>query len=78
MRIDENVLYEQFVDARRIALEITDQYREVSVNDPNRATLWERVVLQTETARVLLESWLESTEVAESEVAESAREPSLV
>jgi hypothetical protein len=73
MRIDENNLYEQFVDARRIALELTDQYREGAVNDPNRTQLWERVVRQTETARALLESWLES-----SEVAESAREPALV
>ena len=60
MRFDENVLYEQFVDARRLAVELTDRYRETAPNDPRRDELWQRVVIQTEEARALLESWLQS------------------
>jgi hypothetical protein len=70
MRIDDPVLFEQFVDARREAVELTDHYRDVAPNDPYRAELWQRVVVQTETARALLESWLQRRHVtaeAESE-----------
>ena len=58
MRIDETVLYEEFVRARQEAVELTDQYREAPADAPNRDQLWERVVRQTETARRLLEFWL--------------------
>jgi hypothetical protein len=60
MRIQDTVLYEQFVNARLKAVELTDSYRETSVDDPRRAVLWEGVVRQTEVARGLLESWLAS------------------
>jgi hypothetical protein len=59
MRIDETVLYEEFVRARQAAVELTDRYRESPMDAPDRDLLWERVVRQTETARLLLESWLE-------------------
>ncbi len=59
MRIDETVLYEEFVRARAEAVELTDRYREAPTDAPDRDLLWERVVRQTETARSLLESWLE-------------------
>jgi hypothetical protein len=59
MRIDETVLYEEFVRARQAAVELTDRYREAPVDAPDRAQLWESVVRQTETARQLLESWLD-------------------
>jgi hypothetical protein len=58
MRIDETVLYEEFVRARQEAVELTDRYREATLDAPDRDLLWERVVRQTETARLLLESWL--------------------
>jgi hypothetical protein len=58
MRFDDTVLYEQFVEARLKAVELTDTFREASVEDPRRAVLWEGVVRQTEVARGLLESWL--------------------
>ncbi len=60
MRIDETVLYEQFVRARLKAVQLTDTYRETPANDPRRAVIWEGVVQQTELARTLLESWLRS------------------
>jgi hypothetical protein len=59
MRIDDPALYEQFVDARREAVELTDHYHDIAPNDPYRAELWQRVVVQTEAARALLESWLQ-------------------
>jgi len=58
MRIDDTMLYEQFVAARARAVELTDAYRATAIDDPKRAVLWERVVRQTEEARGLLESWL--------------------
>jgi hypothetical protein len=60
MRIDDTVLYEQFVAARLKAVELTDAYRQTAADDPRRTILWEGVVGQTEIARVLLESWLQS------------------
>jgi hypothetical protein len=63
MRIDDTVLYEQFVAARMKAVELTDSYRETTADDPRRAVLWEGVVRQTELARGLLESWLRSDRV---------------
>ena len=63
MQIDESVLYEEFVRARQEAVALADRYREAYEADaPDRDQLWERVVHQTETARVLLESWLDSEE----------------
>ena len=58
MRIDDTVLYEQFVAARLKAVELTDIYRETDADDPRRAVLWEGVVRQTELARGLLVSYL--------------------
>jgi hypothetical protein len=58
MQIDKTVLYEEFVRARQEAVELTDRYRDAPANAPDRDLLWERVVHQTETARSLLESWL--------------------
>lgn len=58
MRLDETMLYEQFVAARLKAVELTDAYRETAPDDPRRAVLWEGVIRQTEVARDLLESWL--------------------
>jgi hypothetical protein len=67
MRFDDTVLYEQFVNARLKAVELTDTYRETSADDPRRAVLWEGVVRQTEVARGLLESWLASSREAEGD-----------
>jgi hypothetical protein len=58
MRIDETVLYEEFVQARQEAVKLTDCYRDAPADAPDRDLLWERVVRQTETARQLLVSWL--------------------
>jgi hypothetical protein len=60
MRIDNTVLYEQFVAARRRAVELTDAYRQMPTDDPCRTMLWDGVVRETEHARGLLESWLRS------------------
>jgi hypothetical protein len=60
MRIEENVLYAQFVDARRRAAELTDTYRQTPADDPRRAAIWEGVVQQTEVARGLLDAWLKA------------------
>jgi hypothetical protein len=74
MRLDDTVLYEQFVNARLRAVELTDTYRETSIEDPRRAVLWEGVVRQTEVARGLLESWLTSKrELADEASANSLR-----
>ena len=60
MRIEEPVLYDEFIRARQQAIVLTDEYREAKDADtPARNQLWARVVRQTETARLLLESWLE-------------------
>ncbi len=58
MLLEGTVLYEEFADARRQAVELTDQYRAIPRDDPRRAEVWDRVVRQTETARQLLETWL--------------------
>lgn len=74
MRIDETVLYEEFVRARQEAVSLTDRYREAPADAPDRAQLWERVVRQTESARLLLESWLHAgqDEAAEEPLRELA------
>jgi hypothetical protein len=60
--MDDSVLFERFVDASRQAVELTDHYHEAAAQgDPQRAEIWERVVVQTEEARLLLESWLETS-----------------
>ena len=58
MSLEGTILYEQFTDARRVAVELTDRYLATPRDDPRRAELWDCVVRQTETARQLLESWL--------------------
>jgi hypothetical protein len=73
MRFDDTVLYDQFVNARLRAVELTDTYRETSADDPRRAVLWEGVVRQTEVARGLLESWLASNREAAETSANSLR-----
>lgn len=60
MGIDDRFLYEQFVAARLKAVELTDAFRQVAADDPARPFLWDGVVRQTEHARCLLESWLQS------------------
>ncbi len=72
MRIDETVLYQQFVDARLKAVELTDAYRATAADDPRRAILWEGVVRQTELARGLLESWLHAGSAAPETTANTA------
>jgi hypothetical protein len=58
MSLEGTVLYAQFADASRQAVELTDQYHAIPRDDPRRAEVWDRVVRQTETARLLLETWL--------------------
>ena len=75
--MDDSVLFERFVDARRHAVELTDHYHAAAAQgDLHRAELWAQVVVQTEAARLLLESWLESGRFVAS--GEPAREESLV
>jgi hypothetical protein len=65
-------LYEQFVDARVKAVELTDTYHHTAADDPDRPVLWDSVVRQTELARGLLESWLRSRAVATEATANTA------
>ena len=58
MPISEAVLYDQFARARQEAVELTDRYRDAPSDARCRDELWERVVHQTETARSLLEAYL--------------------
>jgi hypothetical protein len=56
--MDHAVLYERFSNARREAIALTDCYHQADDSDPNRASLWRDVVVHTETAQRLFESWL--------------------
>ena len=58
MSVEDTVLYDQFADARRLAVELTDRYHAIPKGDPTRDDAWDSVVRQTETARQLLERWL--------------------
>jgi hypothetical protein len=60
LSVDQTVLYEQFVAAREKAMALTDHFRATNPNDPARAELWDGVMRQTETARLLLERRLHS------------------
>jgi hypothetical protein len=71
--MDHTVLYEQFSDARREAIALTDRYHQADDTDPNRALLWQDVVLQTETAQRLLEAWLKAGSTAEPRDEEPAQ-----
>ena len=53
-------LYDQFNAARQAAVALTDQYLNSAPDNPDRDELWTRAMLQTETARLLLEEWLRS------------------
>jgi hypothetical protein len=77
MSFQDTILYDQFADARRLAVELTDQYYAIPKGDPTRADAWDKVVLQTETARQLLERWLR-TNGAYPSAASRVREPSAV
>jgi hypothetical protein len=59
MPISEAVLYDQFTRARMEAVKLTDRYRDAPSDAPYRDELWEQVVNQTETARSLLECFLD-------------------
>jgi hypothetical protein len=58
--IDALILRERFEAARLEAVALTDRYRELSPDRPERLALWEHAMQQTETARQLLEAWLRS------------------
>src|ERR1041385_7696443 len=63
MRFDQTELYEDFVRARQEAMELTDRYHATPPDATgDRDALWEHLVRQTETARTLLEAWLDSSE----------------
>jgi hypothetical protein len=63
MSFDDTILYEQFVDARLKAVELTDAFRETPTNDSRRAVMWDEAMRQTELARGLLESYLAASQV---------------
>lgn len=66
MMSQDTVLYEQFVEARRVAIDLTDTFQSVEGGDPRRAFLWEGVMRQTEVARRLLDTWLEVSPVPQN------------
>jgi hypothetical protein len=57
-KVDEAVLYEQFLAAREEAILLTDRFASCPREDPKREELWDIAMRQTETARLLLEEWL--------------------
>ena len=58
-----SLAYQAFHDARRRAIELTDRYRAVrTVDDAEGARLWDAMCEQMETARQLLQAWLDSDE----------------
>jgi hypothetical protein len=68
-------LFEEFVDARCSAIELTDRFHALNVDDPNRAQDWDGVVRQTETARLLLEKWLTQNTDSRTDANESTSVP---
>jgi hypothetical protein len=56
--VDETVLYEQFLRSRERAIALTDRFRASNSSDAAQAELWNSVMRETETARLLLERWL--------------------
>ena len=56
--VDDTVLYEQFLVARERAIALTDIYRASRASGAAQPELWDSVMRQTETARLLLERWL--------------------
>ena len=61
------LLYEQFEEARTEAIASSDHYNELSEDDPQRPVAWRRVMYQTETARRLLEEWLQAEDQSTAE-----------
>jgi hypothetical protein len=59
MRLKQDVSYEDVVEARARAVELTDRYHASSAEDPRRGELWADVVRQTEHARRVLQTWLD-------------------
>lgn len=78
MGFDQTVLYEQFVHARQDAMELTDRYHATPLDAAERDVLWEQVVCQTETARRLLVSWLETAQSDRMTAPDSARDPATI
>jgi hypothetical protein len=74
MAPENTVLYDEFDCARREAVQLTDAYHNIPKSDPRRAEVWESVVRQTETARQLLERWLQTGGEYPSASGTSARE----
>ena len=60
LTVDETVLYDEFLAAREKAIALTDRYHASARTSSDRAELWDDVMRQTETARLLLERWLRS------------------
>ncbi|HEV7663245.1 MAG TPA: hypothetical protein VGQ62_06890 [Chloroflexota bacterium] len=54
-------LYDDFEQAQRAAVEVTDRYRDTPADDPRRASLWGEVVSRTERSATLLRRWLAET-----------------
>lgn len=63
--LDQAVLFEQFVVAREHAIALTDRFDTAAIDDPSRVELWNHVMRQTDTARLLLERWLRSGELTD-------------
>ena len=63
--LDQAVLFEQFVAAREHAIALTDRFDTMAIDDPSRVDLWNHVMRQTDTARLLLERWLRSGELTD-------------
>jgi hypothetical protein len=51
--------------AREQAIALTDRFAVTPGEDPTRDDLWQHVVRQTDTARLLLERWLRSGQLSD-------------
>jgi hypothetical protein len=58
MTLSEPRLYDAFEQAQRAAVELTDRYRELPIDDPRKEALWGEVVSQTARSQGLLKRWL--------------------
>lgn len=53
-------LFEEFQQARCVAIEATDRYHDSSPDDPTRPVLWEIVVDLTKKSKESLLQWLDT------------------
>jgi len=64
--VDRDGLYAEFVARRAQVVALTDHFQTLARSDPRRTALWQRMVDDTETTRLLLVRWLTECDSAPS------------